>query len=377
MENIKESIRKGKELFKQICNKSDLSNVEGYVEWHLDYNRISTSNAWIKMWYKYNKKYIYSVASIFVLFLCWQIFIPEKQSENIYLVEAPAILPASNSIVLRVSSGESVIIDSISKVDSMFNGVDLFSGEIVYSGISEELVDSKQDDRVDDESVKDESVKKSNNLKYNELYVPKGRVFSVILSDGSKVWLNSESYLKYPVNFGSNDRSVYLSGEAYFEVSKNKSKFTVKTSSYSVNVLGTKFNTRAYENDYEVSTTLVEGSVSLETDPTSEFRISPGEQFVMQKNTGSVTVNKVDVHLFTSWINNQLILRKNTLEEIFKVLMRKYDIDVFYRDEKVKYETYSGDIPLNENLNVILEQISKVSDVDFEIEGQIIIARYR
>ncbi len=377
MENIKESIRKGKELFKQICNKSDLSNVEGYVEWHLDYNRISTSNAWIKMWYKYNKKYIYSVASIFVLFLCWQIFIPEKQSENIYLVEAPAILPASNSIVLRVSSGESVIIDSISKVDSMFNGVDLFSGEIVYSGISEELVDSKQDDRVDDESVKDESVKKSNNLKYNELYVPKGRVFSVILSDGSKVWLNSESYLKYPVNFGSNDRSVYLSGEAYFEVSKNKSKFTVKTSSYSVNVLGTKFNTRAYENDYEVSTTLVEGSVSLETDPTSEFRISPGEQFVMQKNTGSVTVNKVDVHLFTSWINNQLILRKNTLEEIFKVLMRKYDIDVFFRDEKVKYETYSGDIPLNENLNVILEQISKVSDVDFEIEGQIIIARYR
>lgn len=371
-------IKKGEELFLRYVKQIDSESVGQYLRWYDLYKSISVTNAWRKVWFAYYKKHIYAAASVLLFFLSVSLFFPFNSEKNSNDIIAELILPATDNIILKTSQGKSVIIDSLDNIDTLLMGVSLKNDRIVYSEYSSEISNISSSKTISGEVFPKDNDRDISDIEYNELYVPKGRVFSIHLSDGTRVWLNSESYIKYPVSFSSANREVVLSGEAYFDVVKDKKrKFIVRTSGYSVNVLGTKFNVRAYENDEVISTTLVEGSVALNTDETSEFRISPGEQFSFERASGTISVSKVDVHLFTSWINNQLIIRSNTLWDILKVLQRRYDVDVFFSDEAAKNEQYSGEVPLNDNLNIILDQISKVSDIEFQIEGRLIVVRYK
>jgi hypothetical protein len=372
-------IKRGEEFFQHYVKEPDSETSGLYLKWYTVFKGISVTSAWRKVWFAYYKRQISAVAAVVLLLLSISLFIPFGTEEERSETTAELILPATDNIILKTSKGMSLMIDSLENVDTLLQGVSLDKDGIVYSASSSEIADNSSSGSIEvDKGMSGDSRTDSKEIEYNELFVPKGRVFSIRLSDGTRVWLNSESYIKYPVNFAEERREVILSGEAYFDVKKDKERdFVVRTSGYSVNVLGTKFNVRAYENDEVISTTLVEGSVALNTDETSEFRISPGEQFAFERGTGTISVSKVDVHLYTSWINNQLIIRSNTLWDILKVLQRRYDVDVFFSDEAAKHEQYSGEVPLNDNLNVILDQISKVSDIEFQIEGRLIVVRYK
>lgn len=367
MNSLEEIFRKANELFQNILAGNKPEGYVGFSDWSRDYENINTSKAWNKMWFAMNSRFIYfatSAAAIFVISL----FLFFSGNEDLeYNILAEQIYPVSENIYLRTSSGKVINIDSVALEDSLPVGVLLDKDKIVYNLQLNEKINSAG---------------LNTNLtglyvEYNELYIPKGRIYCLVLSDGTKVWLNSESRISYPLSFVGNAREVTLSGEAYFDVVKDDRSFYVNTNQYKIKVLGTKFNVKAYDNDSNTSTTLLEGSVLLSQDNSIEYQLSPGEQFLMDKGNKNVTISNVDVSYFIGWMNNQLKIDNCTLEEIFKVLMRKYDIDTFFSDENAKYEQFSGDLPLNDNLGVILSQLSKVSDVEFQKEGKLIVIRYK
>ncbi len=375
-----ELIKKGEDLFRTILNKRDRDHDKSYIEWYSEYREIAVTPAWRKVWFSYHKKRFYSIsaAAVILVLVSILLFTPNQiATEESYVVQ---ILPASDNILLRSADGSMIIVDSLLTMDTLIKGLIFSKEELRYSDEDSDLFDNRPDSQVskgENNKLRGKGAKENITLEMNELYVPKGRMYSLVLSDGSKIWLNSESSVKYPVKFGDKERRVTVSGEVFFDIRRDGRAFIVETTGYSVNVIGTKFNLSAYENDETISTTLVDGSVSIVTDENSEFLISPGEQFTLEKSSKTISVKEVDVNKYTCWINNELRLDKNTLQDIFKVLQRRYDIHVFFSNENAKFEKYSGDLPLNDNLNIILNQISKVSDIEFQIEGKLVVVRYK
>lgn len=302
-----------------------------------------------------------SVAAAALLIISLFVFKP-KSEEIDTLLQSSEIKPVSGVVTLKLSDGREVTLDSLKVDDNLIssNGVEVnvSANELSYqSSISTIYIDDTQ-------------------VAYNELYIPKGRSFSLILSDGSKVWLNAESSIRYPVTFNNSERIIELRGEAFFDVKHDPSRqFIVKTNDYQVRVLGTKFNISSYPDEQFTATTLVSGSVSVGAE--IDYTIKPGEQLKFNKSSKIAQISKVDVDIYTSWIDNKLIMDQLTLEEVFKILMRRYDIDVFYSREEAKYEKFTGKVPLNDNLNVILDQISTVSKIDFQIENKLIVIKFK
>lgn len=205
-------------------------------------------------------------------------------------------------------------------------------------------------------------------LAYNTLNVPKGAEFDLVLADGTQVWLNAESKLKYPVVFGSKERVVELEGEGFFKVSKDASRpFRVKTKSQVVEVLGTEFNVDAYPDGGFVYTTLVEGKVKVNADGKS-LELVPGMQSVVgNKEMYSRKVNTGDV---VSWMNGMFVLEDKSLEEIMSKLARWYDFNIFYQNQAVKEITFKGKIPRYASFESILDILERTGEVKFKVSGQ-------
>lgn len=211
------------------------------------------------------------------------------------------------------------------------------------------------------------------NEKNNHLVIPKGKTYQVLLSDGTRIWLNSETELTYPTHFAGNQRKVTLVGEAYFEVAKNKEKpFIVNANGMEVKVLGTSFNVSCYTSDGTFSTTLVEGSVAVKAASNKTTTLAPSEQFTFSKEKNETTVRIVNTELFTSWMDGKYIFKDATLDEIIRKLQRWYDFSVRYEDENLKHNRYSLEIDRNTKLDQLLEVISYTSDVKLERTNHII-----
>lgn len=208
----------------------------------------------------------------------------------------------------------------------------------------------------------------SGTLAYNTLNVPKGAEFDLVLADGTQVWLNAESKLKYPVAFGSKERVVELEGEGFFKVSKDASRpFRVKTKSQVVEVLGTEFNVDAYLDGGYVYTTLVEGKVRVDAEGKS-LELQPGMQSVVGgKEMYSRKVNTRDV---ASWKNGMFVLEDKSLEEIMSKLARWYDFNIFYQNQAVKKITFKGKIPRYASFESILDILERTGEVKFKVSGQ-------
>ncbi|MEG1545161.1 MAG: DUF4974 domain-containing protein [Tannerellaceae bacterium] len=207
-------------------------------------------------------------------------------------------------------------------------------------------------------------------IQKNHLVIPKGKSYQVILSDGTRIWLNSETELIYPTSFTGDKREVTLIGEAYFEVAKNKERpFLVNANGMTVRVLGTSFNVACYKTDNFISTTLVEGSVAVETDRGNTKTISPSEQFRYDKKQHKATVQTVNTDLFTSWVNGEYIFKDTPLEEIVSQLRHWYDFSVSYQDEKLKQKRFSLTVGRTTSIDQLLEIISYTSEVKLERIG--------
>ncbi|AYL95583.1 FecR family protein [Mucilaginibacter celer] len=207
----------------------------------------------------------------------------------------------------------------------------------------------------------------------NVLTTPRGGQYQLVLPDGTKVWLNAASSLKYPAAFTGIERKVELTGEAYFEVSKDPSKpFYVKTAGQTVTVLGTHFNINSYTDEAATKTTLLEGSVKVTGNNGQSVKIKPGEQAVNYANDISIKQN-VNTDEAIAWKNGKFMFRNTDLQTIMRQLSRWYDVDVEYRGT-IAQKHYMGRISRNVPVSQIFE-ILKTSGLNFTINGRKIIVK--
>ena len=224
------------------------------------------------------------------------------------------------------------------------------------------------------------STGKEKGLVFNVLKVPKGKLFKVVLSDGTRVILNAESSLKYPVSFihGKN-RHVFLTGEGYFDVVKDANHpFIVSSEDLDIRVLGTKFNVSAYPENREINTVLVEGSVNL-TDSSNEYGevdgvlLEPGYMAEWDRFYKKMAFDKVDTNIYTGWIDGKLIIKETKFEKIIKKLERHYNVQIESNYLTLNHQIFTASFT-NESIEEVLRVFSKETPFEFEfIENRITI----
>ena len=235
--------------------------------------------------------------------------------------------------------------------------------EITSNAVSNgnELVYSKKD-----------SLEKSNEVEYNTVVVPKGGEYHVVLADGTKVWFNEETSLKFPVSFIGDTREVFLGkGEIYLEVAKDKEHpFIVHTINGDIRVLGTEFNVKCLP-DEKMETTLVKGSVQVMTE-NAEVVLEPNQQAEVGNVVNVITVTDVDVEEIICWKDNMFFFRDVELEKILDKLAEWYGFTVFYENADVKQEKFFVRVDKYAEVNKILNVISEVGNVKFKINGKVV-----
>jgi transmembrane sensor len=361
-DKYKEAIKKAENL-----HSCDLIDQEGMISdpYKVDYSKrnqfiknIHVEKAWIRFFFKANRAVLtYSVSAAAAIIIAFFVFKAEQPEPDTFA--QLQIMPADGAVSLRLSSGELISVDPDNLITGRLEGasVDEQNNMISYQASPEKTM--MQDD-ISVNGVLPETM-------YHELIIPKGRTFSLAMNDGTKVWINSESKLRYPVTFNGDNRTVYLEGEAFFDVFADpNSTFAVITSEYQVIVTGTRFNVKSYTEEEIVATTLVSGAVVIPGASGEERNMIPGQQFRLSKLDGTSTVEMVDTDLYTAWINNRLRMSGTSLVDITNQLQRRYDVRFVFDSDSSKDMLFTGVIPLNENLHIILGQLSKVSDVHFE-----------
>ena len=194
-------------------------------------------------------------------------------------------------------------------------------------------------------------------IEYHTMKIPRGGEYVLVLSDGTTVYLNAESELMYPVKFRGNDRRVFLKGEAYFEVSKNKEKpFLVQVDDMSVKVYGTEFNVNTYNN---IETVLVTGSVSMNQGG-KEVLLKPNQKGVFDQVSGKITVADVDVLAYVSWKNGDFIFRNESLNSIMDKLSRWYGLEVLYQDARLQNVRLSGNLKRYKDVRELFVSFEKI-----------------
>lgn len=264
------------------------------------------------------------------------------------------ILPGQNKATLTLANGDIIALDSAG------------FGKLAQQGSTEVLNQNGQ-------LVYTSAGQPGFQLMYNTLKTARGEVYPLVLSDGTKVWLNAESSIHFPVSFTGVNRSVDITGEAYFEVATNKQKpFIVNVRGASIQVLGTQFNVMAYENEDVINTTLLEGSVSFIRNG-NNILLSPGEQSQVDVNGQIKLIKKIDVQKEVAWKNGFFDFEGSNFETIAKQLSRWYDVEVKY-DKKVNEQFYAK-ISRNTKLSVVLKALELTGKVHFEINGKNIIVK--
>jgi transmembrane sensor len=262
--------------------------------------------------------------------------------------------PGKNKAILTLNNGEKVVLDSARIGTLTKNGnvsvTKARDGQLVYT--------------VDDS--KSSSPNNQAAYNYNTISTPRGGQYQVVLPDGSKVWLNAASSIKFPTAFAANERNVQLTGEAYFEVTKNAAKpFKVSVNGLNVKVLGTHFNIMAYNNEDAIKTTLLEGSVQLTAGGNSNL-LKPDQQGIVKNN--HISVIDVEAEKFVAWKNGYFEFNRSSILDVMKQLSRWYDMEVVY-EGKIADDEFVGRIERSAKLSRVLH-ILELSHVHFKIEDK-------
>ena len=209
---------------------------------------------------------------------------------------------------------------------------------------------------------------------YNTLSIPVGGFYQLSLSDGTKVWLNSMTELRFPVTFTGEEKKVYLTGEAYFEVvHDSEHPFIVATEKgIEVKVYGTEFNMNTYQEGV-VQTVLVQGKVGIRANVTGqECMLAPKQLAEYTKETGMIRVKEVDPYKYIAWKDGKFVFEGETIEEIMERLRRWYDVEVFYENELLKQKRFTGVISRYENIEQVLHLIGGLATLHFEVKGNVV-----
>lgn len=211
---------------------------------------------------------------------------------------------------------------------------------------------------------------------YNTISTPLSGQYQLVLADGSKVWLNAGSSIRFPIAFSQTERSVAIKGEVYFEIAKdNKRPFRVQSRSQQLEVLGTHFNVNAYDDEAEIKTTLLEGSVKVKVKGGAYGQtavLKPGQQARLSGSTGQMDVVKVDIEEAVSWKNGYFIFDNEEIHSVMRKISRWYGVEVVYANAQLS-ENFGGTISKFENVSQVLKILEATGTIHFKIEGRKII----
>lgn len=281
--------------------------------------------------------------------LFYFLFEKRKQSQfSAQITHVAKIVPGGNKATLTLGNGNIIILDSV------HNGILANQGSVnIYKSKNGQLVydASKYSNQATDK------------LTYNTISTPRGGQYQVLLPDGSKVWLNAQSSLKFPACFTGKQRVVTLEGEAYFEIAKDKAHpFKVSVNNAVIEVLGTHFNIMGYKDEAATATTLLEGSVKITKDNITQI-IVPGQQALVQR---SITVKNVNVEEAIEWKNGNFNFAHEKLEGIMRKIARWYDVDIDYEAHTTS-ATFVGTIPRSQNITEVLKYLELTGLAHFKI----------
>lgn len=263
------------------------------------------------------------------------------------------IVPGGKKAVLILDNGEAIDLKSTS-------GVELKEKDGTVIQVDSTVLNYQQ-----------APARTSEKLAYNKVNVPRGGEYQLTLSDGSKVQLNSMSSIRFPVQFAQDCRLVELEGEAYFEVSKTGQPFIVQTKGMKIEVLGTSFNISAYANE-EYQTTLVSGSVKVQTENGSNRVLKPSEQACITPGSNQINVRNVDTAFYTSWIHGKINFKDQRLDDIMKTLARWYDMDVVYENEATKELRFGCYVNRYNEITPLVKLLEQTGRVTVTVEGKTI-----
>lgn len=271
---------------------------------------------------------------------------------------AQAVLPGTDKALLTLADGTVIVLDDAGNGNVANQAgiiINKTNGQVIYD-VSK--ITSSQNTAV----------------VFNTISTPKGGQYQVVLPDGSRVWLNATSSLRFPTLFTGSQRSVDLTGEGYFEIAKNASMpFHVKVNNMDVEVLGTHFNIMAYDNEAEIKTTLLEGSVKVNIGALTKT-LKPGEQAKLDPATQQVKVANADTEEAVAWKNGYFQFANEDLKSIMRQFARWYDVDISYEGkERARY--FSGEVPRTVNLAQALK-VLQLSDIRFRVDAKKIIVLY-
>ncbi len=313
-------------------------------------------------------KRIAAIAAVFFLFLTGAYFLlsdkpPAKIAQKQVEKQVPSdIRPGGNKAVLTLADNSIIVLDDAQNGTIASQGntkiLKLNDGRIAYNDLNEKPLQ----------------------VLYNTITTPRGGQYQLTLSDGTKVWLNSTSSLRFPASFPSNERKVEITGEVYFEVAKLESApFKVVVSDKAeVKVLGTHFNINSYPDELSINTTLLEGSVNItllqgtNMNKKASLALLPGQQAQLSKNAGLILNEKPDLQEVMAWKNGKFYFGEATdIAAIMRQISRWYDIDVEIKGEI--NEHLGGSLPRDVNVSKIFNTLEKTGSVKFELTGRKVI----
>ena len=348
-----------KRLFDEICEER---NVVRDLE---VYERVNKESAWEKVVCRGNIKlqhsprrlgwYRWVAAVMLPVMVAAGYFIREmkrdslQQGVEIASIEpgkSKAILRLGNNRVLEITKERETHVDVAEGIAATNNSSGMIYPEQVATGKTE----------------------------YNVLEIPRGGEYTVTLSDGTVVHLNSGSELRYPVAFGAERREVFLSGEGYFEVVKDSVRpFFVNADKLKIRVYGTSFNVNTYDLE-NIQNVLVEGKIGIQTmNMNTEYMVKPGQLALYNQEKGTMEILNVDVQLYVAWKDHEFMFDDESLEKIMNRLSLWYDVDVFFQTASLKQLHFTGHLGRYDDISHILDAISGVTQVKFSVKGRTII----
>lgn len=348
-------------LIDKYLQAEELSGEFSSYQKEQTYDRIlstlNRSNSSKKNWIKLisSRRVLYPVAAVLMIAILVGGLIYQNKNTEIptqsLVLQDDILLPDSSNALLTLSDGKTILItESTEKI---------YERDGVHVGRSE------------DGSVYYKVEKRgrgSVDVEYNTLATPKGQTLHLTLADGTKVWLNAESSLRFPSAFSGAKREVELTGEAYFEVAHNSAmSFEVNAQGNIIHVLGTHFNVSAYEDQPQVSTTLVEGSVNVSSTNGNAMILEPGQQAIIEHSTGNISKSTVDVNSMLAWKRGYFRFDDESIESIIHAVSRWYDI------ESVEYDgsfdgRFTGTFKRSKKLSQLFSHLEKLSSMHFKIE---------
>jgi ferric-dicitrate binding protein FerR (iron transport regulator) len=310
------------------------------------------------------RKWTYVAAAAAILFVTTTVYYlskPESWGEEKITAKTSAktitykndVSPGTDKAMLTLADGSTIVLD------------DAHNGNLLNQG-------NTQLTKLDGELAYDAITAANAEVVYNTISTPRGGKFKIELSDGSVVWLNAASSLHFPTAFAGKTRKVEMTGEAYFDIAKNKDKpFIVTVNGAEVQVLGTHFNVMAYPDEETVKTTLLEGSVKF-TNGNHSSMLVPGQQSQLLKNGELKTLDNIDVDYVISWRRGMFHFENADIEDVLRQLSRWYDVEVEFKGRKL-HDPLHAEFPLNTNLSDALNALESTGSAKFEIEGKKII----